>query len=341
MLEGAWRAEPPFPAFPPDFLADAAPLLLRTGAGALAWWRIRNSQLRATPEAAALRQAFRLHALQAAQHERRIAEAVTALRAAGIEALLLKGWATARLYPEQGLRPYGDIDLLVAPEHCAAARVALGLEAASQYPFDLRSHDPDLGRGWQDLFARSVAVRIGGTEARIPGPEDHLRLLCMHFVRHAAWRPLWLCDVAAALEALPGDFDWRYCLDGSPHVAEWVACACLLARDLLGARLEHAPAPWHARRLPRWLAPAVFRQWGSETYYMHTTPVAHTLRNPRRLLEALRMRWPNPILATVTMGAPFDERPRWPYQLAEGVVRTARFAAQLAARARRRGRAQP
>lgn len=340
MLEGAWRGKPPPADFAAELLADTASLLLKTGAAGLAWWRIRNSELRATPVAAALRQAFRLHALQAAQHERRITEAVTALRAAGIEALLLKGWATARLYPERGLRPYGDIDLLVAPEKWAEARAALGLEPASQYPFDLRCHDPDLGRGWQDLFARSVAVRIRDTEARVPGPEDHLRLLCLHFVRHAAWRPLWLCDVAAALEALPHDFDWGYCLDGSSRIAEWVACACLLARDVLGAHLDGVPAQWRARRLPGWLAPAVFRQWGSERYYMHTTPVAQTLKSPRRLLEALRIRWPNPILATVTMGARFDERPRWPYQLAECVVRTARFAAQLGARARRGARAQ-
>jgi len=29
----------------------------------------------------------------------------------GVEPILGKGWAIARLYPERGMRPYGDIDL--------------------------------------------------------------------------------------------------------------------------------------------------------------------------------------------------------------------------------------
>lgn len=58
------------------------------------------------------------------------AEVVTALSAAGIRSVLLKGPVTARwLYPDDpGSRPYLDVDLLVAPdEHGAAEEVLVGL----------------------------------------------------------------------------------------------------------------------------------------------------------------------------------------------------------------------
>ena len=38
------------------------------------------------------------------------------LREKGIEAILAKGWAVARLYPDRVLRPYGDIDICVSAD---------------------------------------------------------------------------------------------------------------------------------------------------------------------------------------------------------------------------------
>ena len=47
-------------------------------------------------------------------HEVRLREVVTILHEAGIEVLVSKGWSIARLYPQAGLRPYGDLDLHVS-----------------------------------------------------------------------------------------------------------------------------------------------------------------------------------------------------------------------------------
>lgn len=44
------------------------------------------------------------------------------LGAAGVEPLLIKGWAIARLYPGAGLRPYTNLDLIVRPSELGAAR---------------------------------------------------------------------------------------------------------------------------------------------------------------------------------------------------------------------------
>jgi putative nucleotidyltransferase-like protein len=60
-----------------------------------------------------LRQAYRYEVLQAALREHQLIQSLKLLRSARIEPMLAKGLAVARLYPERGLRPYGDIDLYV------------------------------------------------------------------------------------------------------------------------------------------------------------------------------------------------------------------------------------
>ena len=57
--------------------------------------------------------------------------------------------------------------------------------------------------------------------------------------------------------------------------------------------------------------------------------MAYSFRHPTQLLKALRLRWPNPIQATVGVGGPFNELPRLPFQLWECVSRTAYFITQV------------
>jgi hypothetical protein len=90
-LAGSWRLYPPPLTVSSEQLAEVAPLLLETGAGALGWWRVRDSQWRSAPAARRLHDAYRVHTLQAAVHEGQVAQAVTALRSAGVEPLLAKG----------------------------------------------------------------------------------------------------------------------------------------------------------------------------------------------------------------------------------------------------------
>ena len=336
VLAGAWRRSPPPLSISPTTLAEITPLLLRAGAASLGWWRVRNSDLRNCAAALELQQAYRLYTLRARLHERRIVPAIALLSCAGVEPLLAKGWAAARLYPEHSLRPYGDIDLWVRARQHATAVEALSSPAAQRFQVDLHQEFrllEYLDRSWDELYERSQLLPLGTVEVRIPGPEDHLRLLCLHMFRHGVLRPLWLCDIAAALEGRSEDFDWEYCLSGDPRRSDWFVCAIGLAHQLLGARLDGIPVARRARHLPRWLLPAVLRQWGSSEHYMNSPSMAFCLRHPARALRALRLRWPNPILATVGVGGPFNELPRLPFQLAECVSRTARFMARAMAMA--------
>jgi hypothetical protein len=171
-------------------------------------------------------------------------------------------------------------------------------------------------------------VRLAHVNVPVLAPEDQLRHLCLHLWRHGASRPLWLCDIAAALESVPRNFDWEYFFRGDRRRSEWVSYALCLAHELLGAQVDEIPAARRIEQLPTWMVPAVFRRWQVGRGHIGTLPAAAYLRHPAGLLKALRLRWPDPIQATVNLKGPFDERPRLPFQLAECARRSVRFLAR-------------
>src|SRR5437588_5156022 len=171
-----------------------------------------------------------------------------------------KGWVIARDYPEPGLRPYGDIDLYVRPEQHGAFVAALGNPEARGWNVDLHRGAAELDdRTFDVLYAHSQSLRLGDAEVRAFGPEDHLRLLCLHFLREGALRPLWLYDVAVALKSLPPDFDWAYFLSGNQRRSDWAACVIGLAGQILGADMDGLPMEWRPKHLPSWMTPGILK----------------------------------------------------------------------------------
>jgi len=327
VLTRSWQRDPPELEVNEAGLAAVTRKLIRSGAGALAWWRVRHSPLGRTPTGSELRQAYRFQTLQAAVKEQELREVYSLLREAGVEPLLLKGWAVARLYPEPGLRQYLDHDLCVGPEEYLIAKAVKDGPAGINYPIDLHRGSgklDDLEPG--ELYERAQTVRVGDVVVRIPCPEDHLRILCLHLMRHGACRPLWLCDVAVALESRSADFDWGRCLSDNRRRADAVACTIGLAHHLLGARVDGTPVARRAERLPSWLLPGVLKQWEAPypplRFY---APMATYLENPKGVFRGLRNRWPDPIEATASVNGPLNELPRLPFQLANCALRTARF----------------
>ena len=332
-LSGSWRTIPPQPNISAEELQLIAPLLLQSGAASLGWWRIRNSPLSECEPAPELRSAYQLHSLQAAIHKTEIEEVILQLNSAGVEPVLVKGWAVARLYPEEGLRPYGDIDLCFGPDQYQKAVAVVKSPDALKYSVDVHEGFGKLdGLSLDDLMARSEPARLGAATFRLLGLEDQLRILCTHLLRHSAWRPLWLCDIASAVESRPASFDWERCLGSDRRQADWVACAIGLAHQLLGARVDDTPVAERAKRLPRWLIPDVMKNWDlpfPELYpplsYLALPAMTTYLRHPRGLSKALRTRWPDPIEATIRLRGPFNEMPRLPFQIGNALLRIARF----------------
>jgi hypothetical protein len=183
-------------------------------------------------------------------------------------------------------------------------------------------------------MARCETIRVGELDVRVLGTEDQLRILCTHALRHSVWRPLWLCDIAAAVENRPAGFDWKRCLGPSALEADWVACAIGLAHNLLGADIDSTPAEPRAKTLPSWLMRGTLKNWSApfpDLYppLSYTRPLATYFRDPRGVWRTLRMRWPDPIEATIRVRGSFNDLPRLPYQLRNAARRIADFFGSL------------
>jgi hypothetical protein len=427
LLSGSWREQPASPNLSEAELASITQRLCESGAAALAWWRIRNSVLAHTESGERLHNAYRQFRLSAAKHEREIKRVLPPLRAAGIEPVLVKGWAAVRRYPDRGLRAYGDVDLCVAPEQFTeAARVLKSLESGEGHHVDLHAGFDRIGCGeaeqtihrfhrfhrlagkkrvppqrgtkrsmestpasgdshssaeqtsylrnlcnlrtdsWHEIFNRSQLFGLDEVKVRVLCPEDHLRILALHFLRSGALRPHGVCDIALILEQQKEEFDWECCLGSDPLYANWIACAVGLARELLGAEVKGQRSEVRGRRsevrdqrseirgqrsavrgqmsvggspipdlfpltsdfcppasVPRWLAPAVLRQWGRPREH-YAAQIALRPSSPVNFFSrcaGLYARWENPVRATARVNGRFDDRPRLPYQLLESILR--------------------
>lgn len=327
-LTHAWRASAVQAPQPDVDLSSWAARLVDGGVGGLAWRRIRETELATRPELAPLQAAFRHHALTAARQERDLPHLLGHFNDAGIEPILFKGWSLARLYPHRGLRPFGDFDLLVRADQAEQAREVLrtlssDLESRADVDTSatLARYLPD--RTESELFGRSRAESLGTARFRVLSWEDHLRLVALHQLHHGGWRPLWLCDMAVLLEAIPADFSWELCLSGDARLSDGVRATVALAGELLEARLpDGAPRT----TVPAWLRRAVLHGWVHG--YESTPPSLYELRKLgwAGALRAVRARWPDPVSATVHLRAPFRTVPRPAVQLVECLRRAADFA---------------
>jgi hypothetical protein len=314
-----------------DEFDQVTPLLYESGAAALGWRRIRNTSFRDSESGELLRQAHRLLTLRAAIHETSIQKAFRVLRGAGIEPILIKGWAIARVYPELALRPFGDVDLLVQPADYRKA-VDIMADEAPGCPVDFHAPAFELAdRPLDDVFARSKLSRCGDEQVRVLSAEDHFALLAVHLLKHAGWRPIWFCDLGLLLER--EKFDWQICLGSNRQRTNWILAGAGVAHQLLGASIHDRTIADRAREVPSWLLNAVLKQWETpfashQPPIRYHAPIASYLRRPRGLLRDLIRRWPNPISATVNVNGIFASRLRRRYQLNDCLMRAARALAQ-------------
>ena len=317
VLSGAWRNNPPELETCEEEIEAVTAQLLGSGAAALGWRRVSSSPYHTSPSAVRLRQAYRLQTIYSRLHEVEIEQVIKMLAAARVEPLLIKGRVAAALYPEPGLRPYGDIDLCFDSAQFQMALAVLNSPEAKPFNVDIHDgFDTVYDLSFSQVIERAPVMKVGKIEVRVPCFEDHFRILCVHFLKHGAWRPLSLCDVAAALESRQ-DIDWDRCFGGNKRIVNWVSCAIGLANRLLGASLKDDPVPERAKKLPRWLAPSVLRQWEKPYPEWNETPefLKFNLREPAVLKSEILKRWPNPIKATMYFGGSFNELPRLPFQL--------------------------
>ncbi len=311
-LRGSWRLQlPPF-ALSGEQLSRITPLLLGSGASGMVWRRIRLSGLRVTPAGVRLQHAYLFHLLESAMRERELTATVSRLASIGVQPIVFKGWTVARLYPEKGLRPYYDIDIFLSQEEKDRVMALFGAQPPSRR-LDMHTAIGDLAdRSFEQLYSRSRLIPLNGTLVRTLGTEDHLRLLCLHLLRHGAKRPLWLCDIALFMDSITDHFDWEYFLSGNSRHSQWSMCVLQAAHRLFEAPLTGPPDEVVNRGLPGWFIDSLLKQWGRT--YEYKASMRARLRGCHRIPTAVLQRWPNAVEATSGLRVPINSMPRLPIQ---------------------------
>jgi hypothetical protein len=318
-LRGSWRPVPEPAALTAAELERIATHLLRTAASPLAYRTLKDVPgLAGRPDLERLKDGWHLHLVQAGLHERQLARVLDAVAPTGAEVLLVKGWTLAERYPGRGLRPYGDVDLVVRPQDHDRVRAALDARPVDRdfITVDLfhRFVEADGGR-LDELFARSEVRHLGDRPVRVLGAADELRLVCLHYLRAGGWRALNLCDIAVLIETRPAGLDWEVVLPPGPR-AQWVGIAARLAERIVGADLSGTPLA--GAPLPGWIVDHV--EGG-----LHRLPgeMPDPLAGgPRALARAIGQRFPPDFLELVLhFGRPARARRPWDLALRDAAER--------------------
>jgi len=257
----------------------------------------------------------RWHKLFIRKFEIGIVEAFKVLRSKNIEPILIKGWAAARNYPRDKFRFFEDVDLAFPASQYDLAREIITSNPTFLIAIDLHREFRHLDTvPWDTAFARSELINVDGGEIRILRPEDHFRVLCVHWLNDGgAYRDrLW--DVYYAVENRPPDFDWEMCLDSvSATRRRWIETTIAIAAKYLLLNVEELPFKVGPHAIPDWITRCLEKEWETD---VRLIPLEACVHQPRILIPQILKRLPpNPIEATIEMEGDFDDGWRLPYQI--------------------------
>lgn len=239
---------------------------------------------------------------------------------AGFEPILIKGWAAAQLYDDPAKRQYTDVDLVVAPERFADAEKFLS-ENTTDVAVDLHCGVRHLDNlSFEDLYRNSVLRKCESTNIRVLREEDHLRVLCIHWLNDGGANKERLRDVYYGISNRSKDFDWHRFLElVGKRRRRWLVCAVGLTHRYLNLKVDDTPIAGEVANLPGWLIKAVEKEWKSSVPLI---PLHHLLHDRQKLWQQVKKRIPpNPVQATIEMEGSFDSCPRFVYQIADVFLR--------------------
>jgi hypothetical protein len=276
------------------------------------------------PEPETIQQLSDEHRWNLLQHRRfeiRITQSFEILRSRGIEPVLIKGWAAALNYPDEKSRVFADIDLAVPRD-----QYKFVLELSRSAP--LSSMGVDVHRElrhldsapWSELFERSRLTGIDDYKIRVLAPEDHLRVLCTHWLTDGGQYRDRLWDIYYAIKNRPLDFDWKTCLGEISRTRKnWILTAIAITRDYLELDVSDLPFVDELNSVPEWVKNCLEEEWASD---VRLRPLQTCLYNKTLLLQQIKKRIPpNPIQATIESEAKFDESSRVPLQFKSVMLR--------------------
>jgi len=223
--------------------AEVPVLAEKQGLGPLLYWHLKAAGI--APPLGVKRQLQGLYLRHRHANQIRsqaLAEILSAFAQADIPARVLKGAALAWLiYPEPGLRPMRDIDILVPANQAREAQQILqrlgfnaplpdpaqplpdkhlalasrrddGLQVSVELHHNLCHAFEPLSVTMADLTGPPLVFTVNGVPAQTLGPEDMLGHLSQHIAYHASiWEPIrlvWVADLVGFANRFAAQIDW-------------------------------------------------------------------------------------------------------------------------------------
>lgn len=236
----------------------------------------------------------------------RIARIFGLFRSIDVEPILIKGFAADRFYPSDVFRASVDVDLAVSSADFDRASELIRTSGEEGMAIDLHRELRHLDSlRWDDLFDNSSLLEIEATMIRVLRPEDHLRVLAVHWLNDGGINLEKLWDIYYIVANRPPDFDWQRALETvTPKRRRWIVCAVLLAEKYLDLDLSGTPLELEEPGLPIWLTRSVESSWADPP---REIPLWLLKGQPREFMEQLGSRlFPNPVRATIEMGGSID-----------------------------------
>ena len=209
--------------------------------------------------------------------------------------VLIKGLAAAQNYPQPHQRAFSDIDIAVDPRFYKTAQ-----EIIAENHFNI-----DLHRGlrhldileWDDLFKNSKFIKIGNSNVRVLSSEDHLRVLCVHWLNDGGADRTRIWDIYFALQNKPATFDWeRFYGNVGEKRKKWLMTVILLTKDYLDLQIKDLPIDFTNYEIPVWVKKEIETEWGSD---FRLTPLQQVLNDRKQLFRQVLKRLPPNALQAV------------------------------------------
>ncbi|MCX9010267.1 MAG: nucleotidyltransferase family protein [Candidatus Methanoperedens sp.] len=246
-----------------DYLLDVAS---RHSIAPLLYHNLANSDQRVPPEVMEhLKKQYYLNTIRNEVLYRELGRILEAQRDAEVEVVVLKGAALAEtVYPDRGLRPFSDIDLLIRKENLnrtedTLTKLGYTLDAyatprgfSKKFDYHLRYiNGMSIVELHWDLSLRASIYKytnirpdalwrnarkskVAGIDVLIPSPEDLIIHSCIHSAKHRYSKLIWLYDIRQIAERHP--IDWKHLIRSakSDRTARSVFYGLLFTDELLG-----------------------------------------------------------------------------------------------------------
>lgn len=216
-----------------DYLMERA---AQEGVSGMLYWNLRGNGLVPPGPFGQLRASFWANLYYGLTYRQELTSILQALNREGITPILFRGiMLIDRVYRQEGLRSFSDVDLLLRSEHLPRTGQvlrSLGYESLPAYPllfyrdgFYLDLHTDPLGISrvktralvaqvdLNSLWAEAVATEIDGTSVLALSPCDEFLLLALHALKHSFRRLVWMVDMAELIRSQGEMFPWAPLLE--------------------------------------------------------------------------------------------------------------------------------